>query len=384
MLFKKKKEEPPRVDPQSAAQLQALEQKVVGEATRRKEAEKQAEELRGQLKARNEEIVHLKSRLEALAKDVEKRGAPTIKSAEAVDPFAVPANADLATLETLLSQLDQKTGDIRAMAQTKRVEANAASAQRKVAELEKRLGDIDPLFAAEVDVLRKDVSRSANDLRMLDGIVTSIADLESREDAKREELLENLRRWKEYGLVVAPLETISAGSLADLDREFRKFASDVEKSNALLARLEKLQDVGASESIRGKLKDPTVHAQVEQEIIALEAAASSKLRSSTTRERERPAAPTTAPTPAPAQSPSAATSPAPTPSPAAPAGGEEDVDTVILKADELLERAKKAGKDVNTPTNLLRLAKSFQRSKNVDKARQYAERAAKMAEGSLQ
>ena len=45
--------------------------------------------------------------------------------------------------------------------------------------------------------------------------------------------------------------------------------------------------------------------------------------------------------------------------------------------------AKGMGKDVNTPNNLLRLAKSFMRSKNYDKAKQYAERVQKMVQDTM-
>jgi len=51
---------------------------------------------------------------------------------------------------------------------------------------------------------------------------------------------------------------------------------------------------------------------------------------------------------------------------------------MIEQTDNMIKEAKEKGKDVNTSNNLLRLAKSFMRSKNYEKAKQYTERSQKM------
>ncbi len=371
MLFKKKKEGPTEQPDEVKTQLQETLTRLVAASNRIKDLEKQLEEARGGAKARDTEITELRGKIDELRRVLEKSRAAA--AATPPDPFGIPKEAEMGTLALLLGKIEARANEVRGLIQSRQQDEAASAAGKRGAQLLKRLGDVDSLFAREVDVLRKDLQRAGNDLKMIEGVAVAVSDLESREDGKRQELLEKLKNWKAAGIVVTKVETISAGTLADLDREFVLFEKEVVRAQGLTPRIGRLEDTAAAESLRERLRDPATLAEVEERLTGLERAAAERART------------TAGPTPAPA-APAPGTTPGPAPhtGPPAAAGGGDEVEAMIARAEEMLERARKAGKDVNTPTNLLRLAKSFARSKNEEKARQYAERASKIAETALQ
>ena len=62
---------------------------------------------------------------------------------------------------------------------------------------------------------------------------------------------------------------------------------------------------------------------------------------------------------------------------------ELEVTALIDKVKGLIEEAVKKGKDVATPNNMLRLAASFQRSHELEKAKSYAEKTRQMVQDML-
>ena len=252
-----------------------------------------------------------------------------------------------------------------------------------------KLDSLDPLFQNEIDALRSKVKLMEN----LDEVEKRVGVLEEREEEKKKEFLEKLKGWHDEGYDVTRLENISSGNLSVIQQEFEKYRKDVEHLVGLGVRLKRLKNPKAVK-LEPYLKKP-------DEVVRLEKAIE-KLESMEGEEHIEPEPPKPVPVepkptplppkPVPVEPKPAPVEPKPTPPtppptevapPPAGATPEEEANYIINITDGLIEKAKAAGKDVNTPNNLLRLAKSFMRSKNYEKAKQYAERVQKMVQDQL-
>ena len=240
-----------------------------------------------------------------------------------------------------------------------------------------KLESLDPIFQKEIDSLRGKIKY----LDHLDEVEEKVTELEEREEEKKKEFLEMLKGWQDKGYDVTRLENISSGNLANIETEFERYGKDVLQLEALGVRLRKLKNPKASK-LEPYLKKPDEVTRLEKAIEKLE-----------TMESEEPEVPPE-PKPVPVEpkpvpkpvAPPVEPKPAPTGDLKPPPAGapiEDEAQYLIDLTDQLIEKAKGMGKDVNTPNNLLRLAKSFMRSKNYDKAKQYAERVQKMVQDTI-
>jgi hypothetical protein len=244
-----------------------------------------------------------------------------------------------------------------------------------------KLDSLDPIFQKEIDVLKGKVKY----LDHLDEVEEKVTELEEREEEKKKEFLEKLKGWQDQGYDVTRLENISSGNLANIQIEFERYGQDIKQLETLAVRLKKLTNPKASK-LEPYLKRPDEVARLEKAIEKLETMEDEV-------EPEEPPKPVPVepkPVPKPVEP---AVAPKPTPPPPTPTGDlkpppagapiEDEAQYLIDLTDQLIEKAKNMGKDVNTPNNLLRLAKSFMRSKNYDKAKQYAERVQKMVQDTI-
>jgi chromosome segregation ATPase len=243
-----------------------------------------------------------------------------------------------------------------------------------------KLESLDPIFQAEIDSLKGKLKY----LDHLDEVEEKVTELEEREEEKKKEFLEKLKGWQDQGYDVTRLENISSGNLANIETEFERYGQDIKQLEVLALRLKKLTNPKASK-LEPYLKKPDEVVRLEKAIEKLE-----------TMEDEEPPVEPPKPVPVepkPVPKPIAPVEPKPTPPEPTPSGDlkpppagapiEDEAQYLIDLVDQLIEKAKGMGKDVNTPNNLLRLAKSFMRSKNFDKAKQYAERVQKMVQDTI-
>jgi len=245
-----------------------------------------------------------------------------------------------------------------------------------------KLDSLDPIFQKEVEGLRSKVKY----LDHLDEVEESATELEEREEEKKKEFLEKLKGWQDEGYDVTRLENISSGNLANIQNEFERYGQDITQLVALGGRLHKLKNPKA-QKLEPYLKKPDEVLRLEKAIEKLESMEDELIEPVV-----EPAPVPVIPKPVPVEPKPVPVEPKPTPVPAhagdltpPPAGAPIEVEAQYLidLTDQLIEKAKNLGKDVNTPNNLLRLAKSFMRSKNYDKAKQYAERVQKMVQDTI-
>jgi DNA repair exonuclease SbcCD ATPase subunit len=245
-----------------------------------------------------------------------------------------------------------------------------------------KLDSLDPLFQQEIDTLKGKVKY----LDHLDEVEEKVTELEEREEEKKKEFLEQLKGWQDKGYDVTRLENISSGNLANIETEFERYGQDIKQLETLAIRLKKLTNPKASK-LEPYLKRPDEVTRLEKAIEKLETM-EDEVEPAVEPPKPVPVEPR--PVPKPVAPP---VEPKPTPPPPTPTGDlkpppagapiEDEAQYLIDLTDQLIERAKTMGKDVNTPNNLLRLAKSFMRSKNYDKAKQYAERVQKMVQDTI-
>jgi hypothetical protein len=242
-----------------------------------------------------------------------------------------------------------------------------------------KLESLDPIFQKEIDTLKGKVKY----LDHLDEVEENVTELEEREEEKKKEFLEKLKGWQDQGYDVTRLENISSGNLANIETEFERYGKDIIQLETLAVRLKKLKNPKASK-LEPYLKKPDEVARLEKAIEKLET-----MEDEVETPVEPPKPVPVEPRPVPVEPKPAPVEPTP-PTPTGdlkppPAGApiEDEAQYLIDLTDQLIEKAKGMGKDVNTPNNLLRLAKSFMRSKNFDKAKQYAERVQKMVQDTI-
>jgi|GEM_PF-6864365 len=248
-----------------------------------------------------------------------------------------------------------------------------------------KLDSLDPIFQKEIDSLKGKIKY----LDHLDEVEEHVTELEEREEEKKKEFLEKLKGWQDQGYDVTRLENISSGNLSNIETEFERYGQDIKQLEVLAIRLKKLKNPKASK-LEPYLKKPDEVGRLEKAIEKLETMEDEVEPEEPPKPVPIEPKPVAKPIPKPIEAP---VEPKPTPPPPTPTGDlkpppagapiEDEAQYLIDLTDQLIEKAKGMGKDVNTPNNLLRLAKSFMRSKNYDKAKQYAERVQKMVQDTI-
>jgi hypothetical protein len=306
------------------------------------------EEIEGRMEDRKKE---LQVKLEAWAKE----GFDVSRLEEAMDH-------DIKALMTEFNQFETKLNRAKIIIQ--------------------KLESLDPIFQKEIDSLKTKVRYMDH----LDEVEENVTELEEREEEKKKEFLEMLKGWQDQGYDVTRLENISSGNLANIQQEFHKYGQDVKAMEALAVRLKKLRNPKAAK-LEPYLRKPDELQRLEKAIEKLESMEGEEVIEPE-EPKPVPVEPKPTPKPVPVEPKPVPVEPKPVvggeptpPGPGAPI--EEEAQYLIDLVDQLIEKAKGMGKDVNTPNNLLRLAKSFMRSKNYDKAKQYAERVQKMVQDTM-
>ena len=284
--------------------------------------------------------------------------------------------------------------------------------------------------------VRKDAERLApllKDPDKLPELERELLAIEQKLGIQRQEFLELLEGWKSEGFRTEPLERFVASDMETLRREFLRFDEGVRRLRSLAERASRL-DTGSSgiAALGRDLKDPALLASTEATIIKLEeeqerrkgrapaarspAAAPSEAPAARKAPAAAPAHPVPAPDrtaavhpspaarkapaampahPAPGPESAAAVHPAPTaPAPdKAPAaqppavataaaqasGPEAEVQAQVQEAERIVGQLEAKHVEAAAAVNLLKLARSFARSKNFAKALQYAKKAAETA-----
>lgn len=287
------------------------------------------------------------------------------------------------------------------------------------------------MFAEKIDGMDEPLRRDADRLRpllknpdRLHDLERELLAIEKKIGVQRQEFMELLEGWKSEGFRTEPLDKVLAADMGTLRTAFLRFDEDIRRLRSLAERASKLEAGFPSQvaALGRSLKDPEQISRAEAAIIALEdeqqrkrtgaaafgpaAAAPSKApgahavpaaattaaatpgrataaRPAPSADRASAAAPAhTAPAPekargvhpAPAAHPAAASPPAAAAAPPASAP-DADVQAQIQAAENLIKGLEAKGVEATAASNLLRLAKSFARSKNSAKALQYAQKA---------
>ena len=219
--------------------------------------------------------------------------------------------------------------------------------------LEARCEGIDPLFAREAEALKALCTRP----EAIGDVEKGLKELETKERAKKKLLMDRVGKWKADGFVVSRFERLEKASLGDLEEAVIRFDEDLGALRKLLERLSALGEPYAQESapLRPWLKDPDHIQELEKAI--------SRMERSPAGSRPVPAQQNASPA-------NEAEAPAPPPD-----KDEETAKSLIAETEELIKDVNAAGTDPTAAENLLRMAKSFTRSKNFAKALEYAKKA---------
>ena len=274
------------------------------------------------------------------------------------------------------------------------------------------------LFTGKLDSMdasaRKGAARLVSLLKDPDSIPTlekEFLALEREAGVRRHEFMELFEKWRREGFLVEPLEKVLSADMPVLRAAFLKFEEDVQRLKTLSERASRL-DVSFTAQVAAlnrDLRDPDKLHKLEITLKNLEEEAERKKSASARRPHvpppkvvaavtappvpgpKVPAAQTKEPAPGPNQktpevetAPSAQPAPASAPSvaesaPAPQPGSEAELAQEIAASESLIKELEAGRIDPSAASNLLKLAKSFTRSKNLAKAIQYARKARETA-----
>jgi hypothetical protein len=216
-----------------------------------------------------------------------------------------------------------------------------------------RCDGVDPVFAREAQALKALCTRP----EAIGDIEKGLKDLETKERAKKKLLMDRVGKWNADGFVVSRFERLEEASLGDLEETVLQFDENLGALRKLGERLNALGESFAKDSapLRPWLNDPDRIQDLEKAISRLE---------------KSPAG--SGPVPA-EQNAGAANDAAAPASP--PDKDEETVKSLIAETEKFIKELNTAGTDPTAAENLLRMARSFTRSKNFAKALEYAKKA---------
>lgn len=344
-------------------------------------------------------IRELEARVEARSTQLRKRVDRWKEEGLSVARFDKLPDPGLATLEEAVTKFEEDLEVLRLFAE--KLDALDASARKGAARLVPLLKDPDSIPTLEKELL----------------------ELEKQAGIRRQEFLELYEKWRSEGFRVEPLEKALSADLATMRAAFLRYDEDLRRLRSLSERASRL-DVSFTAQVaaldRG-LHDPDQLHKMEIAVKNLEEEAEKKRAASSRRAHvpppkvvsadsgravpgpKVPAAPrkeavsapsqkiptvqTATPAPVSGPGPAAAESapashathsgaPAKAEAAPAPAGSPEaDLAAEIAASEGIIKELEAKRIDPSAAANLLKLAKSFTRSKNYAKALQYAKKA---------
>ena len=348
-------------------------------------------------------IRELEARQEARRAELRKRVDRWKDAGFSVARFGKLPDAGLGTLDEAVSKFEEDLEVLRMF--TEKLDAMDASARKGAARLVSLLKDPDGIPTLEMEFLA----------------------LEQQAGIRRQEFMELLEKWRAEGFRTEPLEKVLLADMPALRAAFLKFDEDVRRLKALSDRASKLDLSFATQvaAINRDLFDPEQLHKLEITVKNLEEEAEKKKPGSTRRAHvpppkvvaavsspsapgpKAPAAekkePISAPRPKPPAAEKAPPALAPGPKPAAaespvkalaalasapvttdaaraPAESPEaELVAEIAASEGIIKELETKNIDPSAASNLLKLAKSFTRSKNHAKALQYAKKARETA-----
>ena len=99
------------------------------------------------------------------------------------------------------------------------------------------------------------------------------AERAAQEEARKNEITEQINAWKSTGLIVEKLESVMGEALDTIEPVFTEIQAGVEKLQELANKLGELDIKGfesAAESIKSKLTNPDLVGEIEKELSDLE------------------------------------------------------------------------------------------------------------------
>lgn len=343
-------------------------------------------------------IRELEARVEGRRAQLRKRVERWKDEGFSVARFDKLPNAGLDAMEDATTKFEEDLEVLRLF--TEKLDALDATARKGAARLAPLLKDPDNIPALEKEFLA----------------------LEREAGIRRQEFLELLEKWQAEGFRTEPLEKVLSADFPTMRAAFLKFDEDVHRLKSLADRASKLDVSFATQvaALNRDLHDPEQLHKLEHTVRNLEEEAEKKKATSPKRphvpppkvvsaagaqpapgpkapaadkepvhapRHKAPAVETAPPAPVPEPKPATAETPvkphvAPASAPRtteaapAPAGGPEaELAAEIAASEGLIKELEAKNIDPSAASNLLKLAKSFNRSKNLAKALVYAKKA---------
>ena len=214
-----------------------------------------------------------------------------------------------------------------------------------------RCDAVDPDFRTDAEALKARCIRP----EAIGEIEKGLRELEEREGAKKKMLMDRVGKWRAEGFATSRFDKLKKPTIGDLEEAIIHFDEDIGMLRKLEERLSGLDRSLEKESfaLRSRLKNPDGIRELERQIRALEQGSR-------------------------ADRPDGRVAEAPAESPASSAE-EEAVKAQIAISENMINDLDAAGIDPTAAANLLRMARSFVRSKNFEKALGYAKKAQETA-----
>jgi len=250
------------------------------------------------------------------------------------------------------------------------------------------------LFGEKLDALEPSAKQGASRLVPLlkdpdniPALEKEFLAIEKQAGVRRQEFLELYEKWRSEGVLVEPLDKVLTADLPAMRSAFLRFDEDLHRLRALAERASRLDASFATRvaALRPGLRDPAQLQVVEKAVREMEEEAGKAPAAPARRGRAPPpkvvAAPKEPAAPPPAVEARAVAAPVqPAAGEAAPAGNPQaELSAEIAAAEAAIKELELKGIDPAAAFNLLKLGKSFNRSKNLAKALLYAKKARETA-----
>lgn len=260
---------------------------------------------------------------------------------------------------------------------------------RRLRSLGERLAKIDATFGPQTAA----IAAHLKDPALIQDIEEEILGLENEQERQVTDLRKLVEELKAKGYSVTRLEQAMAGGLDVARKGLADFEADLKRLNALAPRIEALEAKGRFPSetaeLRRLLKEPGSNARLENAVLELE---ERSLKEQQRSDKEKPkrapkeksadkAGETASTVPKEALASTAAPAVAAMDKVAAQAGApgtggaEKELEEQFQRSEDLIKELDDAKIDATAAANLLKLARSFARSKNFAKAQTYAKKA---------
>jgi hypothetical protein len=221
-----------------------------------------------------------------------------------------------------------------------------------------RCDRVDPVYSREAEALKALCTRP----EAIGEVEKGIKELEAKERAKKKLLMDRVGKWRSEGFFTQRFDRLEVAPLGDLEEAVLQFDVELGVLRKLGKRLEMLGESYASDAstLRPLLNDPGRIGELEGALSRLEKGPPGSVLEPSVQD-------------------AGATDPGqPTPSPVLDKN-EEEVKGMIAETEKMIAGLNASGTDPTAAENLLRMAKSFTRSKNFPKALEYARKAQQAA-----